>query len=211
MRLINACLALLLLTGLVTAGGFVWFVADIKRPNPPPPRADGIVVLTGGAERVETGLRLLADGQARLLLVSGVAHGADLAELAHLAGVNPAPLAGRVTIGHLAVSTRGNAAETRAWAASHAIRSLIVVTAFYHMPRALAELRPVLPNVELHPVSVHSRLPQGGLTLGSQLVNWRVLADEYVKYLAVSVGLGHLMPARETALPANPDHSRSLA
>jgi uncharacterized SAM-binding protein YcdF (DUF218 family) len=211
MRVLKACLGVILLSGLATAGGFLWFIADIKRPSPPPPRADGIVVLTGGAERVETGLRLLAGGQARLLLVSGVAHGADLAELAHLAGLNPAPLAGRVTIGHLAVSTRGNAAETRAWADSHAIRSLIVVTAFYHMPRALAELRPMLPDVELHPVAVHSRLAQG-LAPGSELTNWRVLADEYVKYLAVSLGLGHLMPARETELPATPpDHPRTLA
>jgi uncharacterized SAM-binding protein YcdF (DUF218 family) len=202
--LLNACLGVLLLVGLATTGGFLWFIATIERPVPPPPRADGIVVLTGGAERVETGLRLLEEGQARLLLVSGVAHGADLAELAHLAGVNPTPLAGRVTIGHLAVSTRGNAAETRAWADSHAIRSLIVVTAFYHMPRAIAELRPLLPDVVLHPLPVQTRL--------GRLADWRVLADEYVKYLAVSLGLAHLMPARETNLPANPaEHPRNLA
>jgi uncharacterized SAM-binding protein YcdF (DUF218 family) len=187
-----------MLTALAGAAGFLWFVAEAERqPAPPPAHADGIVVLTGGAERVETGLRLLSQGHAGLLLVTGVAHGADLPELAHLAGVDPAKLTGRVSLGHLAVSTRGNAMETQAWVERHAIRSLIVVTAFYHMPRALAELRQVLPGVELHPVVVQPGRARA----------WRLLADEYVKYLAVKLGLAHLVPAREGLLP----HQRSVA
>jgi hypothetical protein len=66
-----AVLLQLLLAGAL-AGGFAWFVASAGSVATPPPHADGIVVLTGGAERVETALRLLAEDQARLLLVSGV-------------------------------------------------------------------------------------------------------------------------------------------
>ena len=43
--------------------------------------------------------------------------------------------------------TRGNAAETAEWARAHQVRSLIVVTSAYHMPRALAELGRDLPDV----------------------------------------------------------------
>ncbi len=74
------------------------------------------MAFTGGPERVETALRLLAEGRADRLLLSGIGGGAELPELAHRAGVDPLPLATRVTIGRNATTTRGNAAETAAWA-----------------------------------------------------------------------------------------------
>ncbi|MEJ0070861.1 MAG: 1-acyl-sn-glycerol-3-phosphate acyltransferase [Pseudomonadota bacterium] len=50
--------------------------------------------------------------------------------------------------------TIGNAAETAEFVHSHAIASLRLVTASYHMPRALLELRRALPEVRIveHPV-----------------------------------------------------------
>ena len=78
-------------------------------------------MLTGGAERVETALRLLAEGRGRVLLVSGVGRGAELAELARRAGRGPGPVAARVTLGPRRHYTRGNAAETAAWARGRTI------------------------------------------------------------------------------------------
>ena len=60
---------------LAWAGGFAWFLHAARVTAEPPAHADGIVALTGGAERVETALNLLAEGRARLLLVSGVGGG----------------------------------------------------------------------------------------------------------------------------------------
>jgi uncharacterized SAM-binding protein YcdF (DUF218 family) len=134
--------------------GFAWFVTATMRPQAVPPRADGIVVLTGGAERVSAALRLLADNRAGKLLVTGIGGGAHLRDLAGRAGINPAPLAARVTLGRGATSTRGNAEETAAWVRSNGMRSLIVVTAFYHMPRALAEIGRAVPSVRLYPAPV---------------------------------------------------------
>ena len=54
-----AVVGALLATALLGAG-FAGFVEAAHREPSSPPIADGIVVLTGGAERVETGLRLLA-------------------------------------------------------------------------------------------------------------------------------------------------------
>ncbi len=165
-------------------GGFGWFVGEARRPSPvPPPEADGIVALTGGGERVETALRLLADGRARVLLVSGVGGSADLAALGRSAGFAPAELSGlrgKVTLGRTAASTHGNAIETADWARAHALELLIVVTAAYHMPRALAELSRALPDVALRPVPVRPADPA---------VRWRLLAGEYAKFLAVEAGL----------------------
>jgi uncharacterized SAM-binding protein YcdF (DUF218 family) len=170
------------------AVGFAVFVAVATRPPGPAVHADGIVVLTGGADRVETGLTLLAEGWAPRLLISGVARAADYPTLARLAGASPA-LSARVTLGHQAHSTGGNARETEAWVKQNKAASLIVVTAFYHMPRALAEMARALPGVALHPFPVRplALAPWWGAP-GA----WRLLAVEYVKYLAVVSGAAPL-------------------
>ncbi|MEJ1975720.1 MAG: YdcF family protein [Acetobacteraceae bacterium] len=97
---------------------------------------------------------MFAAGRARLLLVSGVARGAGLPGLIRRTDLDPAPLAAHITLGHLAKSTLGNAEETATWAREHGIRSLIVVTAGYHMPRALLEMSRTMPDVTFYPAPV---------------------------------------------------------
>jgi uncharacterized SAM-binding protein YcdF (DUF218 family) len=181
----------ILLAGSIAWGaGFLWFLRTIMQAPTLPAHADGIVALTGGAERVETGLRLLAEGRADRLLLSGIGPATELATLARRAAVDPAPLADRITLGRAAVSTRGNAAETAAWLKETRIISLIVVTAYYHMPRAMAELGPAVHGVELYPY------PVGG-DVGHR-VGISLLVDEYSKYLAALVGLTAWLPSKET-------------
>lgn len=180
---------LVLAAGVAWGAGFAAFVHAARLDGVPPPPADGIVALTGGADRVDTGLRLLADGRAPLLLVSGVGRGAELGELLRhaLAGTGSgAGLAGRVTLGREAASTMGNAQETAAWARLHGMRSLIVVTAGYHMDRALLELGRALPGVALYPAPVQPPALRSGMGPGTV----RLLATEYDKLLAVQLGLG---------------------
>jgi uncharacterized SAM-binding protein YcdF (DUF218 family) len=171
---------------------FAWFIYLAGASTEPPPHADGIVAFTGGQERVETALRLLTQGRADRLLLSGIGGGAELPELARLAGVNALPIATRVSIGRTATTTRGNALETAAWARANAIHSLLVVTAFYHMPRALLELRRLLPDTTLYPVPVWPPATQrwSAATL-------RLIAEEYIKYLTSAVGLTTVLPVRE--------------
>jgi uncharacterized SAM-binding protein YcdF (DUF218 family) len=132
--------------------------------------------------------------KAHWLLLSGIGGGAELPGLAHRADVNPRPLAEQVNLGRRAASTRGNALEAAAWARQHAIHSLIVVTAFYHMPRALTELRRVLPDVTLYPNPVLVP-PPGGI---GRAVTLRLIAVEYSKYLMALTGVTTLMPGAET-------------
>jgi uncharacterized SAM-binding protein YcdF (DUF218 family) len=106
----------------------------------------------------------------------------------------------RITLGRYAASTRGNGVETAAWAEQNSIRTLILVTAAYHMPRALAELRQALPDVHLYPMPVYP----GGAEKGPGL---RLEAEEYTKYLLTASGLAAWFPAREpvsaSATPAS--------
>lgn len=179
--------------------GFLAFLHVAERIPPPPPHADGIVALTGGADRVETALRLLADHRAGQLLISGLGAGTELATLARRAGLDPAPLADRVTLGHQATSTRGNATETEAWVRARSIRSLLVVTAWYHMPRALTELHRALPGVILYavPVDPEAARPPG-------LAMARLLVEEYAKFLAARLDLTALLPEREPVVSRSP-------
>ena len=186
------------LPALALAAGFVWFVAIALRTAEPPSHADGIVALTGGATRVSSALLLLAAGRADRLLISGVGGAVEFPALAQRAGVDLA-LAPRVTIGHTAASTRGNAIETAEWAAKFQVHSLIIVTGADHMPRARLELARAMPGITLIPAPVRPSSWHDGLGLSGM----RRLGVEYVKFLGAAAGLSAVF----ARAPHVPEHA----
>jgi uncharacterized SAM-binding protein YcdF (DUF218 family) len=166
-------LARLLALGLLLwVGGFVLFVLGLPGPATADTRTDGVAVLTGGPGRVQRGVAVLKAGLAERLLVSGVHPSVKPAELRQAARI-PARLSSCVDLGFQADSTRTNAEEVSAWVAEHGFRTIRLVTAGYHMPRARAELEARLPaDVVVVPDSVDAGLP-----LGAMLV-------EYAKFQA---------------------------
>jgi len=74
-----------------------------------------------------------------------------------------------------------------------------VVTAAYHMPRALTELARTLPGVTLHPLPVAS--PEQSID-----PPLRLMAEEYIKFLATATGLTTVLPEREPTL-VRPSHA----
>ncbi|MEO1191269.1 MAG: YdcF family protein [Pseudomonadota bacterium] len=180
---------LLVLLVLVAAlgTGFLYFAESLPdEPSADTRRTDAIVVLTGGAQRVAEGLRLLADERADHLLISGVHPDTTLESLLALAPDVTRDLSERIHLDREAADTLGNARETAAWAKAAGVESLRVVTAGYHMPRSLLELQRALPDVELiaHPVFPESvsQVPwwQSADTTG-------LFLREYLKYLVVLV------------------------
>ncbi len=185
-RWVAAPLLLLFGAALVWMAGFDAFERSARARPVDPPAADGIVVLTGGAERIEAGLVLLAAGKAPRLLVSGVGPGSDMTEITHRLPVPTALLATHgITLGRVATDTVGNAAETAAWARRNDLHTLIVVTAGYHMPRALREIARELPDVTLYAVPIRSP----ALRSADRVAAVRLLAVEYDKFLAAWLGL----------------------
>jgi uncharacterized SAM-binding protein YcdF (DUF218 family) len=137
-------------------GGFIAFANGIPTaPVAPAEKTDAIVVLTGGSLRLETGLRLLEQGAAKKLFVSGVPRIVETAELLRLQKREPDTLQCCIVLGHDADDTVGNAAETAAWAGNAGYRTIRLVTANYHMPRSLLEFRAAMPGTAIlaHPVS----------------------------------------------------------
>ena len=181
-------LLVLVLLMLCWAGGFLWFVRHIGRPVPLAPPTRGIVALTGGAGRVEAALRLLVRQPESVLLISGIGGGTDLDTLAARADIDAEAVADRVTLGRTATSTRGNAAEARAWTTHHRLDAITIVTASFHMPRTLVEFERALPGVTLAAHASDS---------GGQRVPLRVLIGEYNKLLIAAVGLSGMLAERE--------------
>ncbi|WP_052341753.1 YdcF family protein [Salinarimonas rosea] len=173
-----------LLMAVATALGFFVFVATLERHMDDPGRADAIVALTGGSQRVGDALDLLARGKGDRLLISGVHETTTLEEIARLNPGRERLLACCVDLDHRARNTIGNAIETRRWAAERDVGSLIVVTSNYHMPRTLLELENASPDLEVIPYAVApANLDTAAWWYEPNAA--RLLAVEYLKFLAV--------------------------
>jgi uncharacterized SAM-binding protein YcdF (DUF218 family) len=153
--------ALLLVTAMLVVAAAAWgtgllfFVGSMpSRVDDPDSVTDAIVILTGGSERLNTGLRLLAENKAKQVFVSGVHPTVDVDRLLQLGGRSEDSLQQRIDAGHGAQDTHGNAEETAAWMRARGYRSLRLVTGSYHMPRSLLEFRDALPEARIvpHPV-----------------------------------------------------------
>ncbi len=179
---------LLLLVLLIT--GFIVFANGIDRElHEPQQSADGIAVLTGGVSRIDQAIKLLADGKAKRVLITGVNRTTTLEELKNLASQGDQYFTCCVDVDKDARNTIDNATETSEWVALHHYSSIIVVTSNYHMPRALAELARVIPGVTLIPYPVVDN--------NVHLDPWwdypgttKLLLSEYLKYLPALARLG---------------------
>jgi uncharacterized SAM-binding protein YcdF (DUF218 family) len=179
--------------------GFLGFVYSLNRfERAPETRADGIVALTGGAQRIGEAIDLLAQGYAKRLLISGVNEKTSREQISSLNPGQRRLFDCCVDLDYRARNTIGNAIATRRWIADNGFRSLIVVTSNYHMPRTLLELDHALPQVR--------KVPYAVVASSADLQGWwrspttlKLLAYEYAKFVA--------MWAR-TRVEADPERSR---
>ena len=166
--MIRRLLTLALLAWLLGFGAFMLLLPKPLAGG----KTDAIVVLTGGAGRMDRGLEVLKAKQASRMFVSGVAPAVRPVELAARY-----PGSGRlfrccIDLGHEAVDTRSNAEEVAAWVRRHDYKSLRLVTTDWHMARARMELRNALGrDIEILNDGVPSR------------PRWQLLLAEYHKLL----------------------------
>jgi uncharacterized SAM-binding protein YcdF (DUF218 family) len=171
------------LTALLLGLGFLWFVNRLPQGEVPmTTKADAIVVLTGSAFRIADALELLAAGHGKRLLITGVYPDTKLMEIARMTPQFEKWFACCVDLDHVALDTIGNAVETKRWAREKEVKSLIIVTSDFHLPRAMAEIAHELPDVALVPFPVVSDRVRVE-TWWSSPATARLLFLEYLKYM----------------------------
>ena len=103
---------------------FIIFAQSLKAGPDSVPEADGIVVFTGTSPvRIETGLKLLADGKGQRLLISGVYEDQDFDMILAMAGADAERLRCCIDLDYRATNTVGNTQETALWAEVHEFSS----------------------------------------------------------------------------------------
>ena len=172
--------------------GFLWFLSLIPaQPNTSTPKADAIIVLTGGALRLEHGFELLGENAAPVLFISGVEDGVTFnsllrtKEYREFAGITTKE---NVILGYKARSTQGNAREIAEFVQKAHIKTLLLVTGNYHLPRSIYQIQQLLPEVVIIPEPVFP-----GHFASPLWWNYRdslkLVFSEYHKYLYVLSGL----------------------
>lgn len=156
--------------------GFAAFMLFLAQPADDL-RTDAVVVPTGGAGRIDRGLKLLEARQAKRMLITGVAPGVRKVDLVRAYG-RAALIGCCVDLGPEAVDTRSNAEETAEWVRARGVRSIRLVTSDWHMARAKMELDAALgPEV---------RIVRDGVRSDQRL---GLLVNEYNKLLLRRVAL----------------------
>lgn len=198
---------------MIWTAGLLAFADRIARltPAPTPPPADGLVALTGGSDlRLRVATSLLEGGMGRRLLVSGVNHRVTRERIWSVTGAAKPLFDCCVDLDFDAADTIGNAREAARWARVMGYRSLILVTADYHTPRAALELKAVLPEarISVYPVvtpDLDARHWPDTTTGAHRMV------AEYMKYLVAlgREGVIALGPRAPGPGPARPGYPRA--
>ena len=137
--IVRVLVRLLALFVLVYVLGYAFFVVSLPQPAGNA-RTDAVVVLTGGAGRIERGLDMLRQRQAGRMLISGVQRTVRPQELAATHKVDRAIFDCCIDLGREAVDTRSNADEVAHWLRQRGFKSMRLITTDWHMPRARFEI-----------------------------------------------------------------------
>lgn len=200
-RLLQIGFGLGLVAGVALIAGFFVFAGAIARDERSlDGRADGIVALTGGAQRIGDAIDLLAGGYGRRLLITGVNERTSRDEIARLNPTQRHWIECCVDLDYRARNTIGNAIETRRWMRQHRFNTVAVVTSNYHMPRTLVELDHALMGKD-------RVLPHPVIAEGFDAERWwrhpgtaRLIGSEYLKFLVAWL---------RTRFEADPEQSRA--
>ncbi len=173
-------LGLMVLPALLWGLGYICFagmVATIK-PAHTEQATDAIIVLTGGNNRISTGLELFAQRKAPNLFISGVNQKTNKEDLIRIWGKNENLPECCISLGHSAGNTEGNAMETEEWLRANHYSSIRLVTANYHILRSLLEFKRAMPGLTIipHPVRPENFTPW-------QEPFWSITLREYNKTL----------------------------
>jgi len=160
--------------------GFVLFAVTLGDPAGSV-KSDAIIVLTGGAGRIERGIAVMKRGDARRMLVAGADPSVTRTDIIRRLNGDARLVRCCVDLGSESVDTRSNAEEALRWIDRHKYRSVRLITSDWHMHRAAYEFRRQIgPRVTIIPDALPTR------------PRFMTLFGEYNKYVLrrISMWLG---------------------
>lgn len=172
------CLSVLLFWSI---GFAIYGYSSIQYENNVPQKTDVIVVLTGGADRIEKGLELFSKGISGNLFITGIHPSVTKADIMSRNDFDLPDCC--IIYDHKATTTIENGIQTQQWLLQNPmVKSALLVTSDYHMHRARQEMKHVMPHIRVIPYRVESD-PNN---------RTRLLFLEYHKFLyrAVMIRLG---------------------
>jgi uncharacterized SAM-binding protein YcdF (DUF218 family) len=125
---------------LIYALGFALFAVTLGH-SAGGEKTDAIVVLTGGAGRIERGIAVMKRGEAKRMLVAGADPSVTRDDIVHRLNGDAQLVRCCVDLGSESVDTRSNAEEALRWIDKHGYRSVRLITSDWHMHRAAYEFR----------------------------------------------------------------------
>lgn len=164
--------------------GYFVYLYHVNRAAKPVtiPDANGIVVLTGDGNRLETAGQIFASGAAERLLVSGIHQDVSAQNIQGFLGLDDTQFTCCVDLDYLAQDTVQNARETASWVRALGYEHIILVTSDYHMLRAEMEISSATGGMRITPYPVSS---QRDRPLWRDKYRLQTLAKEYGKLLIV--------------------------
>ncbi len=170
---------------LLWVGGFAVFDAHIKKTQNNEKKTDAIVVLTGGKNRILESFNLFNNEMADILIISGVSDNVSLKELQRQNKTVITNNSDKIFIGREAATTYQNAIEVSEIIRRNNVRSVRLVTSYYHIPRSKEEILAHNPDIE---VIVHPVYSQN--VSSKWWKNWnsfKLVASEFNKFIFVYV------------------------
>ncbi len=145
-------------------------------------KTDAIIVLTGGRNRIIEAVRLLDDGMAERMLISGVQENISPKDIEKRNAVNLTNKP-EIEFEKQSENTVENAIKTNEWIKQNNINSIRLVTSNYHIPRSLQEFMSQNTKLEIiiNPVYSEKVSKKWWKNVGS----FCLIASEYNKFLFV--------------------------
>jgi uncharacterized SAM-binding protein YcdF (DUF218 family) len=118
---------------------------------------EAIIVLTGGSNRIDTGLELLKINSSKRLFITGVnSNIAKVIDVLKIFSSLPLALQSQIEFGQKATNTFENVLEVKEWLELNKVNSITLVTSSYHIPRSLLIFKDGLPGIGLEAYPVFS-------------------------------------------------------
>jgi len=136
--------------------GFMLFISNLPKYEDTKIKNDieAIIVLTGGMSRISEGLKLLTNKYSNKLFISGLFTKSSIKNykktLSKFKHINHSS----IHYDTIAKTTIENAEQVKKWISENNVKSIYLVTSYYHMPRAKYLIQLYIPDLKIipHPV-----------------------------------------------------------